>query len=129
MNQVNNTEEQLRSEVEALRRQVDEQRKLLGGKQAQPKGPSATTLVLIAVVTIALVVAGFFLGYVPRQRREAVLAAEASAEVQNLPVVDVIPENNLLLVGGSIPGHKNNLVIVRPTVSCNLLNPRAFLPR
>jgi large subunit ribosomal protein L3 len=37
--------------------------------------------------------------------------------VQNLPVVDVIPENNLLLVGGSIPGHRNNLVIVRPTVS------------
>jgi large subunit ribosomal protein L3 len=37
--------------------------------------------------------------------------------VQNLPVVDVIPESNLLLVRGSIPGHRNNLVIVRPTVS------------
>jgi len=37
--------------------------------------------------------------------------------VQNLPVVDVIAENNLLLVGGSIPGHKNNVVIVRPTVA------------
>src|SRR5437868_143475 len=36
--------------------------------------------------------------------------------VQNLPVVDVIPENNLLLVGGSIPGHRNNVVIVRPAV-------------
>jgi large subunit ribosomal protein L3 len=35
--------------------------------------------------------------------------------IQNLPVVDVIAENNLLLVGGSIPGHKNNVVIVRPT--------------
>src|SRR5205823_13118546 len=37
--------------------------------------------------------------------------------VQNLPVVDVIAESNLLLVGGSIPGHKNNVVIVRPTVT------------
>jgi large subunit ribosomal protein L3 len=37
--------------------------------------------------------------------------------VQNLPVVDVIPENNLLLIGGSVPGHKNNLVVVRPTVA------------
>jgi len=36
--------------------------------------------------------------------------------VQNLPVVDVIPENNLLLVGGSIPGHRKGLVFVRPTV-------------
>ena len=34
--------------------------------------------------------------------------------VQNLPVVDVIAENNLVLVAGSIPGHKNNVVIVRP---------------
>jgi large subunit ribosomal protein L3 len=34
--------------------------------------------------------------------------------VQRLPVVDVIPESNLLLVAGSIPGHKNNVVIVRP---------------
>ena len=35
--------------------------------------------------------------------------------VQNLPVVDVIAESNLVLVAGSIPGHKNNVVIVRPT--------------
>ncbi|MFL5429492.1 MAG: 50S ribosomal protein L3 [Myxococcales bacterium] len=37
--------------------------------------------------------------------------------IQNLPIVDVIPENHLLLVAGSIPGHKNNLVMVRPTVA------------
>lgn len=36
--------------------------------------------------------------------------------IQNLPIVDVIPENNLLLVGGSIPGHRKGLVFVRPTV-------------
>ena len=36
--------------------------------------------------------------------------------VQNLPVVDVIPENNLLLVGGSIPGHRKQLVFIRPAV-------------
>jgi large subunit ribosomal protein L3 len=36
--------------------------------------------------------------------------------VQNLRVVDVIPENNLLLVGGSIPGHRKQLVFIHPTV-------------
>ena len=36
--------------------------------------------------------------------------------IQNLPIVDVIPENNLLLVGGSIPGHRKQLVFIRPTV-------------
>src|SRR5713101_7590296 len=36
--------------------------------------------------------------------------------VQNLPVIDVIPENHLLLVGGSIPGHRKQLVFIRPAV-------------
>jgi large subunit ribosomal protein L3 len=36
--------------------------------------------------------------------------------VQNLPIVDVIPENNLLLIGGSIPGHRKQVVFIRPAV-------------
>jgi large subunit ribosomal protein L3 len=36
--------------------------------------------------------------------------------VQNLPVVDVIPENNLLLIGGSIPGHRKQIVFIRPAI-------------
>jgi large subunit ribosomal protein L3 len=36
--------------------------------------------------------------------------------VQNLTVVDVVPENNLLLISGSVPGHDKSIVIVRPTV-------------
>ncbi len=36
--------------------------------------------------------------------------------VQNLPIIDVIPENNLLLVGGSIPGHRKQLVYIHPAV-------------
>lgn len=35
--------------------------------------------------------------------------------VQKLTIVDVIPESNLLVVSGSIPGHRKNLVVVRPT--------------
>jgi ribosomal protein L3 len=31
-------------------------------------------------------------------------------------VVDVIPESNLLLIKGAVPGHKNKLIVIRPTV-------------
>ena len=33
--------------------------------------------------------------------------------VKNLEIVDVIPEKNLLLVKGAVPGHKGGLVIVK----------------
>ena len=33
---------------------------------------------MLALLLIALIVAGFFLGYLPRQRREMVLVAEAN---------------------------------------------------
>lgn len=36
--------------------------------------------------------------------------------VQNLEVVEVLPEKNLLLVRGSIPGAPNSLVHIRPAV-------------
>jgi large subunit ribosomal protein L3 len=36
--------------------------------------------------------------------------------IQNLPIVDVIAESNLLLVGGSIPGAKKALIELRPAV-------------
>ena len=34
----------------------------------------------------------------------------------NLVVVDTDEERNLILVRGSVPGHENAMVIVRPTV-------------
>jgi large subunit ribosomal protein L3 len=36
--------------------------------------------------------------------------------VQNLMVVDVIPESNLVLIKGAVPGHRNKLLVIRPTV-------------
>jgi len=35
--------------------------------------------------------------------------------VQRLAVVDVVPESNLLLISGSVPGHDSAVVIIRPT--------------
>ena len=36
--------------------------------------------------------------------------------IQNLEVVKIVPENNLLLIKGSIPGAKKSLVIVKNAV-------------
>jgi RND family efflux transporter MFP subunit len=81
-----NVEEQLRAEIEALKRQLEQQKP---GQHAQPRGPSSGTLAIVALLLIALAVAGYFLGYVPRQRREQVLAAEAKQEEASLPLVNV----------------------------------------
>src|ERR1017187_733699 len=88
----NSNEELLRSEIEDLKRQLAEQKtRATGRHDRQPPGPSGRTLAIIALLVISLVVAGFFLGYLPRQRREQVLAAESKAEGQDLPVVNVAP--------------------------------------
>src|ERR1017187_7799773 len=54
-----------------------------------PSGPSRLTLLAIALLLVVLVVAGFFAGYLPRRRRESVLAAETKIAVDTLPVVNV----------------------------------------
>ncbi|MBZ5626193.1 MAG: efflux RND transporter periplasmic adaptor subunit [Acidobacteriia bacterium] len=90
MNQTKTSEDQLRGEIEELKRQLEEARNHgSGGSAPPPKGPAGSTLVVLALLFAALVVAGFFLGYLPRQRREMVLAAESKTEGQSLPVVNV----------------------------------------
>src|ERR1019366_3371739 len=54
-----------------------------------PAGPSRLILLAIALLLVVLVVAGFFAGYLPRRRRESVLAAEPKIAVDTLPVVNV----------------------------------------
>lgn len=102
--QANQTEEQLRAEIESLKKQL-QTAAAAGHARPAPAGPSFTTLAAVALLVIALAVAGYFLGYLPRQRREQVLAAETSAEVQSLPVVNVraveraAARSNLVLPG------------------------------
>jgi RND family efflux transporter MFP subunit len=88
MNQTNAGEERLRAEVEDLKRQLEEVKKLHESGAHPRKGPSAVTLFMIAVVLVGLIVAGFFAGYLPRQRREQVLAAESKETGQTLPAVN-----------------------------------------
>ena len=103
MNQANqsavnqSTEDRLRAEIDELRRQLEHQKR--------QKGPSAGTLIVVLMIVAALAVAGYFLGYLPRLKREQVLAAESRAEIQALPVVNVETvkrssgQSNLVLPG------------------------------
>jgi large subunit ribosomal protein L3 len=51
----------------------------------------------------------------PGHRLPGRMGGERST-VLNLPVVRVIPEQNLVLVRGAVPGHRNGLVVVRKSV-------------
>ncbi|MBZ5576654.1 MAG: efflux RND transporter periplasmic adaptor subunit [Acidobacteriia bacterium] len=84
------TEEQLRAEIEELKRRLEEQRVLQqAGVPAAQAGPSPGKLLFLGLFMIALIVAGFFAGYLPRQRREQVLAAETKTDAESLPAVTV----------------------------------------
>src|SRR6185295_13329343 len=88
---VMDTEAQLRAEIEQLKKQLEKQKED-GSKRARTvEHTSRTALWTIAVLALILLVAGFFAGYIPHQRRESVLAKEASVAEQTEPVVNVVP--------------------------------------
>jgi RND family efflux transporter MFP subunit len=87
MKEVNAAEDQLRAEIEDLKRQLAEQKNLHETGAHPHRGPSAVTLVMIALVLVGLIAVGFVAGYLPRQKREQVLAAESKEAVRALPVV------------------------------------------
>ena len=90
MNLTNTTADELRAEIENLKRQLEEQKRLAEAGHGRPlKGLSGLTLLVIVLAVLALSAAGFFLGYLPRQRREMVLAAESKSDAQSLPVVNM----------------------------------------
>jgi RND family efflux transporter MFP subunit len=120
MNQVNATEDRLRSEIEDLKRQLEEQKKPGHAGGQQNRRPSTLTLVLIALLLAVLIVVGFFVGYLPRQRREAVLAAESKETGRTLPVVNVSrvtrsEAKSLLVLPGNIQAVTEAPILARAT--------------
>jgi RND family efflux transporter MFP subunit len=81
-------------------------------------GPSRLTLLVLALLLVVLVAAGFFAGYLPRRRRESVLAAESKVAVDSLPVVNVqkvkrAEAKNSLVLPGNIQAVTEAPVLAR----------------
>jgi RND family efflux transporter MFP subunit len=119
MNQARSNEEQLRSEIEDLKRQLAGKQKASSRDSGQ-SGPSKLTLAVLTLFLIALVVGGFFLGYLPRQRREMVLAAESKADNESLPIVHLArvarsAVNTNLVLPGNIQAVTEGPVLARAT--------------
>ena len=86
------TEEQLRREVEELRRQL-RQRDAAQGHEASVKGPwnpSGVTIWAIFLGAAALLAIAFFAGYLPLQQRNAQLLTEAKEIDQAIPRAQVV---------------------------------------
>jgi RND family efflux transporter MFP subunit len=106
MNRTNLTEESLRSEIEQLKRKLAEQQTRHEEDEAG-KAPTYRSALMLVLMLAALAVAGYFLGYLPRQKREQVLAAESQSTTDNLPMVNVVPvgrseSKSSLMLPGSI---------------------------
>ncbi len=87
------TEEKLRKEVEDLKRQLREQHGSAHPAHptlAKPWHPSAITIWALFLGAIVLIVVAFFAGYIPLQKRNAVIGSQAQEQEQALPRVEVI---------------------------------------
>ncbi len=120
MNQVDTTEDRLRSEIEDLKRQLEEQKNLHASGDRTNRRPSAVSLILIAILLAVLIVVGFFVGFLPRQRREAVLASESKEAGRTLPVVNVSrvtrsAGDSLLVLPGNIQAVTEAPILARAT--------------
>jgi RND family efflux transporter MFP subunit len=84
------TEQQLRHELEELKRQLGMHQKTHAGPPAERWRPSRTTISALLLGLLVLFAVAFLAGYMPLQRREATLRAEADAREKGLPRLNVI---------------------------------------
>ncbi len=85
-------EERLRKENQDLKRQLQDLNGLgHGGKTAKLWRPSGITIWAIFLTLTVLIVVAFFAGYVPLQKRQALVLSEAHEQEVALPRVEVMP--------------------------------------
>jgi RND family efflux transporter MFP subunit len=84
-NSIESTEQQLRRELEALKRQIDS-----SSSVAHRWRPSGITISALLLAFVVLLAGAFVAGYVPLQRRAATVRAEAEEREKALPRVPVM---------------------------------------
>jgi len=101
------TEEELRAEIERLKRQL-EQNKPRGEHSAleHPKRTSGGRIAFMLVVAAVIFLAAFLGGYIPHHRRDMQITAEASAAGESLPEVTVVAVKKASSIGDLVlPGN------------------------
>src|ERR1051326_6469016 len=99
------TEQQLRRELEELKRQLRLQADEHSGPPPNRWRPSGITISALLLAFAVLLAGAFFAGYIPLQRRDATVRAEAEERERALPRMDVMRvrraagENELRLPG------------------------------
>jgi len=84
------TEQQLRRELEDLKQQLRSQREAQAGPPAGRWRPSGLTIAALSLGSLMLLAGAFFAGYVPLQRRESTVKAEAEEREKALPHLEVV---------------------------------------
>jgi len=82
---VRSTEEELRAEIERLKRELSDRK-----TSQQAVAPSRHTIRNLVLLVVVILIVGFAIGYVPRHRRELQLIAEADTRNESLPRVSVM---------------------------------------
>ena len=83
-------EQQLRRQVEDLKRQLREREEGRSGPPIQRWHPSGITISALLLGAVVLLVGAFLAGYIPFQRREASVLAEVQQREKGLPRMEVM---------------------------------------
>lgn len=83
-------EQQLRRQVEDLKRQLRERQEERSGPPIQRWHPSGITVSALLLAAVLLLVGAFLAGYIPFQRREASVLAEVQEQAKGLPRMEVM---------------------------------------
>lgn len=83
-------EQQLRRRVEELERQLRERHEAHSGPPANRWRPSGLTISVLVLGFALLLLGAFFAGYIPLQRRDALVRAEAEQQGKELPRMEVM---------------------------------------
>src|SRR5215467_9034801 len=84
------TEQQLRRELEELKRQLHLRQQEHAGPPADRWRPSGLTVAVLVLGLLVLLAVAFVGGYLPMQRRMATVEAEAAEREKALPRLDVL---------------------------------------
>src|SRR3984885_15403742 len=85
------TEQELRAEIEQLKRQLEKKNSQAAHSALEhPKRPSGGKITMLLLLAAAVFLLAFFVGYVPRHRRDLQITAEDSVQNESLPNVTVV---------------------------------------